>query len=143
MDVHNCRSGATKCILGGKCLTSNVIYKCTVTSKNNIKEYIDLTANSFKQRFTAHKATSTHEKQAGHTALAGHIWNLKSNDIPFNTTWSILKQAPPYSKETKSCQLCLTEKTYISIADSNLSLNKRNEILSKCRHRDKFLLKNW
>ena len=57
--------------------------------------------------------------------------------------WNIQRLAAPYSKETQKCQLCLTEKALISLADSSASLNKRNEIVGKCRHRDKFLLKHW
>ena len=41
------------------------------------------------------------------------------------------------------CQLCLLEKTFIATADPRKALNKRNEIISKCRHWDKTLLKNW
>jgi len=38
------------------------------------------------------------------------------------------------------CQLCLEEKVMISTADPRTSLNKRSEIIAKCRHRKKFLL---
>ena len=39
--------------------------------------------------------------------------------------------------------LCLMEKMHISLADPRTALNKRNEIVAKCRHRDKVLLKHW
>ena len=42
-----------------------------------------------------------------------------------------------------SIYLCLMEKTHISLADPASTLNKRNESIAKCRHRDKLLLKNW
>mgnify|MGYP001294396990 CR=1 FL=1 len=139
----NCRGGANNCILDGKCQTPNIVYKCTVTAAGTDKEYIGLSSNPFKQRYSNHKGSFTHQKHAHSTALSTHIWDLKSRNIPFSTKWSIQKMARPYSKETQNCQLCLTEKTLISLANTRTSLNKRNEIVSKCRHRDKWLLKHW
>ena len=63
--------------------------------------------------------------------------------IPHSTNWSILGLAPSYSRKVRMCQLCLLEKTFIATADPRKALNKRNEIISKCRHWDKTLLKNW
>ena len=39
-------------------------------------------------------------------------------------------------------QLCLTEKMFILQADKKNLLNKRSKLVSKCRHINKFLLKN-
>ena len=39
------------------------------------------------------------------------------------------------------CRLCLTEANMI--IKNKTGLNKRNEIFNKCRHQNKFLLKNW
>ena len=131
------------CVLGGKCLTKGLVYKCRVTAGANNKEYIGLASTSFKSRYAAHKSSFTHESKAHSTALSSHIWDLKNSNTPYSLTWSIVKLVPPYSKESNVCQLCLVEKTFISLADCNLSLNKRNEIITKCRHRDKWLLKHW
>ena len=35
------------------------------------------------------------------------------------------------------------EKTFICTTDPKKTLNKRSEIISKYRHRDKLLLKHW
>ena len=139
----NCRAGMANCILGGNCLTSNVVYKCTVTTATTSKEYTGLTATTFKERFNNHTYSFKHRSASHHSNLSNYIWSLKDKSENYTTTWSIQKLAKPYSKETKSCQLCLTEKTLISLADTNYSINKRNEIMTKCRHRDKYLLKNW
>ena len=138
----NCRV-AKDCPLDGKCLTSNVVYRNTVNSGDGPKEYIGLTANTFKTRFAAHKSTFKHADKSTSTALSSHIWDLKNQNKPFTSNWSIMTLAPSYSKKTRSCQLCLSEKTLISLADPCKSLNKRTEIISKCRHRDKILLKNY
>lgn len=139
----NCRGGSKNCVLDGQCKTSSIVYKCVVTEGNNEKQYIGLTANSFKERYTQHKASMKHENLAHSTALSAHIWDLKKEGKSPTLSWSIVKRAPAYSKETQNCQLCLSEKTFILLANEKTSLNKRKEILSKCRHRDKWLLKHW
>ena len=139
----NCRGGSNSCILQGHCQTSNLIYKCTVTTQSEKKEYIGLTANSFKQRYTAHKSSFNNSKHRNSTALSSYIWDLKTMGTRYTASWNIQKLALPYSRESKVCQLCLTEKTLICLADPASSLNKRNEIMSKCRHRAKHLLDNW
>ena len=40
----NCRDGTDSCVLGGKCLTKGIDYKCQVTAGQESKEYIGLTA---------------------------------------------------------------------------------------------------
>ena len=138
----NCRK-PNECPLGGKCQTADMVYKCEVQTANNSQEYIGLTSNTFKQRFTTHKGTFKHMNQAHSTTLSSHIWELHKKQTPYSTSWSILGLAPSYSKKVRMCQLCLLEKTCIATADPRKALNKRNEIISKCRHRDKMLLKNW
>ena len=138
----NCRV-PRDCPLDGKCLTSNLVYKSTVNSVDGPKEYIGLTASTFKTRYTSHKSSFKHQNKASSTALSSHIWSLRDKNTPFSSNWAIMALANSYSNKTRSCQLCLTEKTLISLADPSKSLNKRSEIVSKCRHRDKIYLKNY
>ena len=139
----NCRGGGGNCVLQGHCQTKNVVYKCTVSTQEESKEYIGLTANTFKERYSGHKTSFNKENYAHSTTLSTHILGLKNAQTQHSLSWSIQRLAAPYSKETQVCHLCLTEKTLISLANSATSLNKRNEIVGKCRHRDKFLLKHW
>ena len=46
-------------------------------------------------------------------------------------------------EEAKRCELCLTEKLIIAKADPKTLLNKTSEIISKCRHHNKFTLKRF
>ena len=78
------------------------------------------------------------EKQS---ELAKYVWKLKKMGLRYKIKWSIIKHARPYQKGMKFCDLCLTEKVIIALADSS-SLNKRSEINSKCRHMNKFKLSN-
>ena len=56
--------------------------------------------------------------------------------------WSILDKAKPYSPDSKKYMLRLTEKYHIIFSTKNL-LNKRNELVSKCRHGNEFYLANY
>ena len=65
--------------------------------------------------------------------LAKYVWKIKKKGLKPLVKWKILLKARPYSKGSRYCDLCLSEKTVIAIADDR-SLNKRNEILRKCTH---------
>ena len=74
------------------------------------------------------------------TELPKHLWNLKDHGFDNNLTWKIHKKASPYQGGSKSCNLCLSKKVSIICADPDTLLNKGTELISKCRHRNKFLL---
>ena len=142
----NCRS-KLNCPLDNKCLTTSLIYNAQVTSttsnKTTTKNYIGLTEGTFKQRYTQHKSTFTHKKLSNSTELSKYIWQLKDDNIDFSTKWSIIARARPYNNSSKRCDLCLTEKLLIIKNSHRKSLlNKRSELVSKCRHENKFYLKN-
>ena len=49
-----------------------------------------------------------------------------------------------YSNIAKSCMLCLHEKSEIlTYPKQDELLNKRSELISKCRHINKYLLSNY
>ena len=113
------------------------------------KSYTGLTKNSLRDRFNHHHWSFTNERnnpfnppserndKLQNTSLSTHIWKLKRRRIK----WRIIKQASVYSKESGGGNLCLEEKTTIMFADEKTSLNKRTEIMQKCRHREEHLLK--
>ena len=47
------------------------------------------------------------------------------------------------TKRTGICCLCLNEKLFIIENQGNNLLNKRNELISKCRHKNKFKFMNY
>ena len=49
----------------------------------------------------------------------------------------------PYICGMRKCDLCLCEKLLIARANSACLLNKRDELISKCRHMNKFTLKRF
>ena len=139
----NCRQKNT-CPLDGNCLQSSVIYQATVTHRNSNKTeaYIGLTENEFKTRYRNHTASFRHAKHKNSTELSKHIWNLKDNNIDHFISWRILSSNSPYSSSSKRCNLCLKEKFLIICRPELSTLNKRNELVSSCRHRNKALLRN-
>ena len=142
----NCKCRNTdSCPLDGLCLTTNAIYKATVTTDipQETRTYIGLTENSFKTRYTNHNKSFRHRKYENETELSKHIWQLKDQGKEFVIKWSIIKTAASHNPISKSCNLCLTEKPMLIIdKDKDHLLNKRSKLVSKCRHQNKFILKN-
>ena len=96
-----------------------------------------------KQRYRQHKLSFRSRNYSNSTKLSKHIWTLKDNNTNFTINWSILTTAPAYSNKSKPCYLCLTEKLYLIRAKKPSLLNKRTELISKCRHENKFYLANF
>jgi hypothetical protein len=109
-------------------MTSNIIYKATVTtnSTNDTKHYIGVTGTTFKERYANHTSSFRHKKDSNKTELSKHIWKLKENNPDYTIKWSILKHAISYTGGSKRCNLCLEEKFCIlkDINKDNL-LNKK------------------
>ena len=141
----NCRKTALPCPLEGKCLTSSIVYQADVSSNSNIPNmtYYGLTGDEFKTRFNNHNSDFRKEEKKNSTQLSKHIWKLKDSKIPYNIKWSIKAKAIAYKPGAKHCDLCLVEKTVIALANQKTTLNSRSEILGKCRHKNKFCLKNF
>ena len=76
------------------------------------------------------------------TCLSKYVWELKDKGTDHEIKWSILKRAKPYSGKPSRCNLCLAEKLCILTADKSVLLNKRSELITKCRHENKFYAAN-
>ena len=141
----NCRS-KQNCPLNGLCRSSSVIYKCIASVPNKPdKVYIGLTEGEWKKRHSGHKTSFKHKKHSNSTALSTYVWDIKEKQkIDPILSWSILKSVPAYSNITKRCLLCLHEKLeIISYENTDELLNKKSELISKCRHQNKFQLSNY
>ena len=104
------------------------------------KSYIGSTATTFKTRYANHQSSMRHEKYAKSTELAKHVWSLKRSGTDYEITWKIKAQARSYNNITKRCNLCTVEKLHILKAEKQDALNRRSEMISKCRHDRKYLL---
>ena len=138
----NCRD-KTNCPMEGKCLTKCIVYKASVSSLNEAKHYLGTAEDEFKTRYNNHKTSFKNRTHGKDTELSKYIWMLKDKNINFTIKWSIAATAIPYNCGSKRCDLCLTEKLLIASHDPKTLLNKRSEIVSKCRHQNKFTLKRF
>ena len=129
----------------GNCLVNDVGYKCDVTRPLPKKVYLGLAEGEWKSRFYNHKLSFKHKRYSNKTTLSSYVWHLKSvsSETP-NLKWSALRCVTPHSNISKKCLLCLYEKLEIvTYQNQKELLNKRFELLCKCRHANKFLLKDY
>ena len=71
-----------------------------------------------------------------------YICKIYDQNEDFNLSWKIVKKVGKTRNGSKICRLCISEAALI-IKNKKDQLNKRLEIMNKCRHQNKFLLKNW
>ena len=128
--------------LNGNCRTENVIYMCTSLTKNNVKKvYFGVSVGEFKKNwYYNHQQSFQSEDYKNSTTLLTYLWSIKSTskEQNVNLSWEIMRQAAPYSNISKRCLLCLHEKLTIALyPNPEELLNKRFEMISKCRHLNK------
>ena len=138
----NCRK-KEECPLQGECIQETVVYRAKVKVENGIEmTYIGSTEGQFKKRQYQHKSDFKYEKNKNKTTLAHYVWTMKEKGKEPNVTWEIVKKCNKYRCGSKKCDLCLTEKLEILKGRKNgeRMLNKRSELMNKCRHKRKFIL---
>ena len=133
------------CPLQGRCLSSGIVYKATVTTETDVKHYIGLCETTFKQRLYLHRSAwnANNFKKSTGAELSKYMWGLLHPEVPYNIAWEVVANALPYKCSNTRCYLCLNEKLYIATHDRSSLLNKRTELVSKCRHKNKFTLLNF
>ena len=120
------------CPLQGKCLSTQIVYKATVTTEDESKSYIGLAGGTFKERFNNHTKSFRHKKYGKETELAKCIWDLKRRQKEYSVTWEIVRQSNTVKRLSGQCNLCLDEK--LEILKLKNAINRRSELISKCRH---------
>ena len=126
-------------------VSKGVVYKCIVKSQLGQKVYVGSTETDFKSRYYNHKTSFNNDKHKNATTLSSYIWKIKERgEEDIQITWEVLKKCEPYTNLSKKCKLCLEEKFLIlTYKQPNELLNKRSELLAKCRHSTKFLLRTF
>ena len=130
------------CPLDGLCLHECIAYQANVITNNQCKEYFGTAEGEFKLRYNNHTMSFRHKKRVNDTELSKYLWKLKEENADYNLQWSIKTYAFPYKCGTRKYDLRLTEKMIIARSYPRKLLNKRTELVSKCRHGNKFLLSN-
>ena len=138
--------------MNGLYLMSGILYQATIKcsdSKCKQERYKEICETTFKKRYANHKKLFNLVKSRNdttlyqpHPSIDTTTWTLKQKMQVPRLTWEINGQYKAYNPTLKKCSLCLNEKlAIIDDRDKNL-LNKRSEVISKCRHRNKFQLVN-
>ena len=112
-----------------------------------IEKLLDITSTArkmsrygvFMVRYANHKKTFNNIKYQTDTELSNEYWNIISTNTS-NVSWEIFGTHKSYNQSSKRCLLCLNEKLAIALHKDDNMLNKRSEIISKCRHRNKYML---
>lgn len=138
----NCRNKEL-CPMNNNCLASNIIYQATISSNlesYNEKIYIGLCETTFKKRYANHKQSFNTHKYKNSTSLSNEFWRIKELNGQPVIKWKVLRRSSSYNPNSKKCKLCLNEKYEIATFKGMNILNKRSEIISKCRHQNKYSL---
>ena len=129
----NCERGRI-CPLNGECLESGLVYKAKVNvDGEGQKDYIGMTARTFKERLNEHMYSMRHRNSKGPTELAKFIWNLNDKNKKWTIGWERIGYGKPFEPGDRFCMLCNREKTEIVLADRNRTINGMH-IIEKCRH---------
>ena len=141
----NCVDKA-KCLLSQNCLVNNIIYKAVSTSTNpHYKEkiYFGAAETTFKLRYSNHQRSSKFLKYKTDTGLSSKVWQMKKSGQTPVITCKIIRRCSPYSPNSKRYYLCLNEKMEIATYRGNNLLAKKTELISKCRHQNKYTLSKY
>ena len=125
--------------------TSADTYRNSASKKSkDSRIYYGSCEPEFKSRYNNHTYSFRHPHKSSATELSKFYWSSVNRGFNPTVKWSIKKKSTPYQMGRRRCNLCLDEKFIILTAgrDENL-LNKRSKIISKCRHKNKFKLKNF
>ena len=106
------------------------------------KVYKGICSTTFKDRYGNHKKSFNNERYKTDTELSKEVWDVKERNGTPNVTWRIFGKFQPYNPESKRCYLCLNEKLEITLHKEDNIINKRSEVISKCRHKNKYKLMN-
>ena len=117
-----------------------MVYEAEVTTNTTYKEYYLTSEGEFKSRYNNHTQSFRHISHINDTELSKYLWTFKVNGTDYHLKWNIKLYASQYKCGTRRCDLYLTEKMIIALADPKVLLNKRTELISKCRQRNKFIL---
>ena len=138
----NC-TNKTKCPLGENCLESCIVYEAEIKAEVEgyvPKKYIGVCETTFKKRYANHLTSFSHPSHRNATELSKEFWEIKErHNAQPTVTWRIMKKCAKLRISSKTCNLCLSEKTAIILSTEKI-LNKRSEIVSKCRHVNKYML---
>ena len=124
-----------QCPMSSDCLKESLVFYATISC-----EYKGSCETSFKKRYTNHKKSFNVRFYNHDTKLSTEYRNLEMKQLNPQISWKIKEIYKSYNPTSKRCNPCLTKKLeLLDDPDKNL-LNERSEIISQCRHKNKYRL---
>ena len=139
----NCRN-KEQCPMNGQCRAKATVYHGNISEIADTTysfNYVGISEPEVKTRISKHDTSMKYREHEHDTELSKKFWEMKDEGRTPVIKWKILQFARPYQNGRLNCDLCLSEKLHIiKLQATEKLLNKRTELISKCRHRRKFLL---
>ena len=130
--------------LGAFAIKKYLVYEAKIynISTNKKYTYFGQTSTTFKERLSTHKYSFKHISAMNQTKLSTLLWKFKGKNQNFEIEWKFVKFAQSYKPGNKFCKLCISENIQIlffsASENESILINKREEFMNKCRHRDRW-----
>ena len=131
------------CPLNGNCQAENIVYEDSITCSERTygkNIYIVIAETTFKKRYSSHKRSFNLAVYNNDTELSKEFWKIKRRNSVPEIKWRILRKSSRFHRSSLRCNLCLNEKLEIALFKGNNILNRRTELISKCKHINKHKL---
>ena len=100
--------------------------------------YIGIRAETiFKKRYSNHKRSFNLAACKNDTEFSTKFWKIKLKNYVPQIKWRILRKCSRFKRASLGCSLYLNKKLEIALSKENNLLNKRTELISKCRRVNK------
>ena len=127
-DECNCRN-KKYCPLDWKCLSPTAVYEGKITLTQLQWQSLLSSCRKVVQR-----PNPLPMKITRMTEFSKEYWEVKRSKFIPKVTWSTVRECPPYNLSKKKNYFCLNEKLEINSYNGNNLLNKRSELINKCRY---------
>ena len=128
----------------GACLTENVLYYARISCDDETykpKLYKGICETTFKKRYANHKKSFNAEKNKNDTKLSTEYWKLTNKNLHPTNILEYEKATISHTTPIQKDVVCvLHEKLEIVDDPEEILLNRRSEVISQCRHRNKYKL---
>ena len=117
-------------------LTDKIVYKVDIEMNDGINE------TEFTSKYNNQTISFTNWTHENDLELSKFIWSLNDQNQEFDIQWSVFKKSWHVFK--KPCNLWLLKKLVISyFKEKERLLNKWLDLVSKCRHKNKYISMNY
>ena len=112
-----------------------------IPNEENLKTkiYYGVSETTFRLRYANHKKKKInnikYQTDTNYQTNIGISCHRKLRTCP-----GIFWEHKSYNQGSKRCLLCLIEKIAIALHKNHNMLHKRSEVISKCKHRNKYML---